>query len=209
MNHTHYAHLSLPDTLNACIDFHGHLCPGLIYGYLVATEALLRLGENRSDDEELVAISENDACSVDALQLLLGTTAGKGNLTILNIGKNVYTVYSRKAGIGFRFSRKEAYTYTGQWPEKFESLEKKLGLATATVAERKEQKIMKAMDLLKKPIEEVFAITAATIPAPAFAELAPSVACATCGELTMKTKMVEKEGTLLCQPCAAGTPPHI
>ena len=202
MNHTHYAHLPLPDSLKPCIDFHGHLCPGLVYGYIVAMESLRRFEETRSDDEEMVAISENDACSVDALQVLLGTTSGKGNLTINNIGKNVYTVYSRKAGKGFRFSRKTAYTYTGETPELFDELENKFAGGTATGAERKQQKIMKAMDLLSKPASEVFEITEAAIPTPAFAELAPSVACATCGELTMKTKMVENKGNLLSQTCA-------
>ncbi|WP_300672226.1 FmdE family protein [Desulfoluna sp.] len=203
MNHTHYAHLPLPASLNPCIDFHGHLCPGLVYGYLVAMESLRRLKEIRSDDEELVAISENDACSVDALQVLLGTTAGKGNLTIQNIGKNVYTVYSRKAGKGFRFSRKNTYVYSGETPELFDDLEKKVTLGTATVAEQKQQKILKTLDLLTKPVDEVFAITDAAIPEPAFAELAPSVACAACGELTMKTKMVTRDDSLLCQPCAS------
>lgn len=202
MNHTHYAHLSLPESLKPCIDFHGHLCPGLIYGYLVAMESLRRLGESRSDDEELVAISENDACSVDALQVLLGTTAGKGNLTIRNIGKNVYTVYSRKAGRGFRFSRRNTYVYTGENPELFDALESKVANETATETERKQQKTLKALDLLSKPVDEVFAVTDAAIPEPAFAELAPSVACAICGELTMQTKMIQKGGTLLCRPCA-------
>jgi len=169
-------------------------------------EAMGHFSGTRSDDEELVAISENDACSVDALQVLLGTTAGKGNLAINNIGKNVYTVYSRKAGIGLRFSRKSAYTFTGEDPQRFEALEKKFTEGTATPAEKREQKIMKAVDLLSKPVEEVFAITPAAIPKPAFAELAPSVACALCGELTMKTKMVAKKGALLCQPCATQAP---
>ncbi|VFQ46239.1 FmdE family protein [Desulfoluna butyratoxydans] len=204
MNHTHYAHLPLPDTLKPCIDFHGHLCPGLVYGYLVAVESLRLLGEDRSQDEELVAISENDACSVDALQVLLGTTAGKGNLTITNIGKNVYTVFSRQAGKGFRFSRKSTYAYTGRDPEVFEALEKKLAEGTATADEKKQQKLMKTVDLLQKPVGEVFEITDAAIPEPAFAELAPSVACAVCGELTMQTKMVRKGDTLLCRPCAEG-----
>ncbi len=26
----------LPEDLKKCIEFHGHLCPGLIYGYMVA-----------------------------------------------------------------------------------------------------------------------------------------------------------------------------
>jgi len=29
--------------LRACVDFHGHLCPGLVYGYRVDAEAIKRL----------------------------------------------------------------------------------------------------------------------------------------------------------------------
>jgi len=82
----------LPEDLEGCVLFHGHLCPGLVYGYLVAKEATRLLGLDRSRDEEVVAISENDTCAIDALQLLLGTTMGKGNLILRNFGKNVFTV---------------------------------------------------------------------------------------------------------------------
>ena len=30
----------LPEDLKKCVAFHGHLCPGLVYGYLVAKEAI-------------------------------------------------------------------------------------------------------------------------------------------------------------------------
>ena len=70
----------LPEDLKRCIAFHGHLCPGLVYGYLIAKKAVRLLGLRRSQDEEVVVISENDTCAVDALQVLLGTTTGKGNL---------------------------------------------------------------------------------------------------------------------------------
>ena len=53
--------------------FHGHLCPGIAIGVLVA-KYVLEHGFERSSDEELVAVVETDNCSVDALQALLGTT---------------------------------------------------------------------------------------------------------------------------------------
>jgi formylmethanofuran dehydrogenase subunit E len=110
----------LPEDLKRCVAFHGHLCPGLIYGYRVAKEAVQRLGVDRSQDEEVVAISENDTCAVDALQVLLGTTAGKGNLIIENYGKNAFTVLNRSDKRAFRFSRqpknnKPAKDYSNRW----------------------------------------------------------------------------------------------
>jgi formylmethanofuran dehydrogenase subunit E len=49
----------------------------------------------RSEDEETVAVCENDSCAIDALQIVLGTVAGKGNLIIQDYGKNAFTVLSR------------------------------------------------------------------------------------------------------------------
>lgn len=62
-----------------CEAFHGHVCPGLSIGFRVAKAAMERFGENRSEDEEIVAIVETNACCVDAVQVLTGCTFGKGN----------------------------------------------------------------------------------------------------------------------------------
>lgn len=193
---------NIPDDLKRCIDFHGHLCPGMMYGYKVALESLKLLGIERSEDEEIVTICENDSCSVDAFQVLLGTTAGKGNLIINNYGKNVYTIFSRKLNKAFRFSRKSSYEYIGEHKEEFEKLEEKFVKGTATPTERARQKELKTFDLLDQPFDNIFTTEDTKIPAPSYAELAPSVACAKCSEMTMKTKMVESESGLLCIPCS-------
>jgi len=60
------------------------------------------LAQYRAEDEELVAITENNACGVDALQYISGCTFGKGNLIFKDYGKQAYTLYSRKTGQGVR-----------------------------------------------------------------------------------------------------------
>jgi formylmethanofuran dehydrogenase subunit E len=72
------------------IVFHGHLCPGSVIGYRAAQITLRELGVVRAQDEELVAICENDACGVDAIQVLTGCTLGKGNLILRDWGKQVF-----------------------------------------------------------------------------------------------------------------------
>lgn len=62
------------------IAFHGHACPGLAIGVRAATEAIKRLNLSFSEDEEVVCVTENDACGVDGIQAILSCTAGKGNL---------------------------------------------------------------------------------------------------------------------------------
>jgi formylmethanofuran dehydrogenase subunit E len=58
----------IPKDLTAAVEFHGHLCPGLVMGYLAAKVGLERLGPDRAEDEELIAIVENDSCAVNSCQ---------------------------------------------------------------------------------------------------------------------------------------------
>ena len=191
------------EELKRCIAFHGHLCPGLTYGYLVATQALTLLPVSRSADEEVVAISENDTCAVDALQVILGTTIGKGNLILRDYGKNVFTVFSREARKALRFSRKGNYVYEGPEQAEFESLEKAFREGQATSAQRHRQKWLKTLDLLAKPFHRVFEVTSVPCPDVPYAPLAPSKPCSRCKEMTMATRLIDRgNGEPLCIPCA-------
>jgi formylmethanofuran dehydrogenase subunit E len=193
----------LPKDLKACIAFHGHLCPGLVYGYLVAKEAAERLGLDRSKDEEIVVISENDTCAVDALQVLLGTTIGKGNLILRDYGKNVFTVLNRADKRALRFSRRTHYVYQGEHREEFAKLEEAFAEGRASAKQRMRQKWLKAVDLASKPFDAVFHTKEVICPEPPYAPLAPSEPCAKCGEMTMATKMTAAgDGKRLCIPCA-------
>ena len=90
--------------LRDAIQFHGHLCPGLALGYRVAKAALKELDADRPQDEELVAVVENDSCAADAIQYITGATFGKGNLIFRDHGKHVYTFFNRRTGRGVRIS---------------------------------------------------------------------------------------------------------
>ncbi|MDO4490328.1 MAG: FmdE family protein [Lachnospiraceae bacterium] len=99
-----------------CTEFHGHICGGLAIGYKAALYAIQLLGLqlNQEDqlgclsrDEELVCISENDACGVDAIQVILGCSVGKGNLLFHMTGKMAFSFYNRKTGKSVRLLLKE------------------------------------------------------------------------------------------------------
>ena len=104
-----------------CVDFHGHECPGLAIGYRAAVAAAEYLGIERSDDEDIVCVTENDACGVDAVQRILSCTIGKGNLIYRGTGKMAFSFFERKSGKKVRFclkpldrpmERKERQTFT-------------------------------------------------------------------------------------------------
>lgn len=89
-------------TWNDCVNFHGHQCGGLTIGYKAALYAIQLLGIEFSQDEQIVCISENDACGVDAIQVMLGCSVGKGNLLFHLRGKSAYSFYNRTTGESVR-----------------------------------------------------------------------------------------------------------
>jgi formylmethanofuran dehydrogenase subunit E len=193
----------MPDDLKSCVEFHGHICPGLMYGYRVAKEAMKLMDITRAVDEEVVAICENDSCAVDALQVLLGTVAGKGNLIIKNFGKNAYTVLSRFKRQAYRFSRNTRYDYKGMAKNEFDRLEAAVAAKTASEDDRRNLKRLKIDDLLARPFEEIFTTTEVPFDEPLYAQLAPSEPCAICGEMTMASKMMKlSDGRQVCMPCS-------
>lgn len=193
----------MPDDLKRCVQFHGHVCPGLVYGYRVAKEAMKLMKLKRARDEEVVAICENDSCAIDAFQVLLGTVAGKGNLIIKDFGKNAYTVLNRSKRQAYRFSRKTRYDYKGKSKNVFDRLEVAITAGTASEDDRRNLKRLKVNDLLVRPFEEIFTTTEVPFDEPLYAQLAPSEPCAICGEMTMAAKMMKlSNGRQACIPCS-------
>jgi formylmethanofuran dehydrogenase subunit E len=193
----------MPDDLKRCVQFHGHICPGLVYGYRVAKEAMKLMNLRRAVDEEVVAICENDSCAIDALQVMLGTVAGKGNLIIKDFGKNAYTVLHRSKRQAYRFSRMTRYEYKGKVKSEFDRLEAAIAAGTASEDDRRDLKRLKVNDLLARSFKEIFTTTEVPFDEPLYAPLAPSVPCAICGEMTMAAKMIKlSDGRQACIPCS-------
>ena len=85
-----------------CAAFHGHVCGGLTIGSKAALYAMELLEMEFSEDEQIVCIAENDAFGVDAIQVMLGCSIGKGNLLFHMRGKQAFSFYNRKNGKSVR-----------------------------------------------------------------------------------------------------------
>ena len=162
------------------IEFHGHSCPGLAMGYRMASVAMEVLNKSRAEDEELVAIVENDACGVDALQCLSGCTFGKGNLLFKDYGKHVYTLYSRVSRKGVRVSLKV--------PDIPQSL--------------KDDRETYTQWLLGAPQAEILSVETVDIADPEPARIFDSMICESCEEGVMETRTRQVDGRTMCIPCA-------
>ena len=141
-----------------CVDFHGHHCGGLRIGYAAAEYAMKLLNISFSDNEQVVCISENDACGVDAIQVMLGCSIGKGNLLFHMTGKQAFSFYNRATGQSVRLVLKP----------KPEGMTKEESFAYYQAC---------------RP-EEMFDVKEATIRLPEKARLFDSYTCDCCGEIT-------------------------
>ena len=160
---------------NKARSFHGHECPGLAIGVRACEAAIIKMGITPSPDEELVCVTENDACGVDAIQALLGCTLGKGNLIYKNIGKQAFTFYRRSDGQALRFYLKS----------------RNEGMDRAQYQQY----------LLSAPIDELFDYHEVDGPPPQRASIFTSVKCESCGELAAETHIRLQQGKQICMDC--------
>ena len=163
------------DIWEKAVDFHGHTCGGLALGVRAAMEAQKRFGIERAADEEIVCVTENDACGVDGIQSVLGCTLGKGNLIYRGTGKFAFSFFNRKTGESFRLMARD----------------KKEGLHGAEYIEY----------VLTAPVEEVFAEGKPRAQLPSEARSLRSVRCSVCGEAAAETKMRLLDGKTVCLDC--------
>ena len=189
---------------NEAVAFHGHACPGLALGYRTAEYAMDALRAGRSDDEELVCIVENDACGVDAIQLVAGCSVGKGNLILQDFGKHAYTFIDRKYNRAIRLVQRPEPVVQRIDPVA-SALQKKVMGGTATPAEHKEfheRQTVVIDTILSMPVEELFRITEVKPEIPVRAKIFTSVPCASCGEMVAEHRARVRDGKFVCMPCA-------
>jgi formylmethanofuran dehydrogenase subunit E len=195
-----HAHITYDDA----VAFHGHTCPGLALGYRAARHALNVLHAERSEDEDLVAIVENDACGVDAVQVLAGCSVGKGNLILRDLGKHAYTFINRKTGKAVRLVQRPE-PLTERIDPVASALRGKVMSGKATPAEHKEFHERQA-DVINKiltiPVEELYLVKDVKPEIPERAKIFRSVQCSACGEMVAEHRARVRDGKFVCMPCA-------
>ncbi|HKZ78797.1 MAG TPA: FmdE family protein [Pyrinomonadaceae bacterium] len=148
------------------VSFHGHSCAGLAMGVRVAQAAARELG-GKLDPYNLVAIVETNRCPVDAIQVLLHTTAGKQNLVYQGHNRNVFTFVRRPDGTGVRITVKD--NGWGKSDPVFESLRTKKISGKATPEEVKKFEEMmnaRASAILAAPEAQLLTIESVKVAVP-------------------------------------------
>ena len=188
------------DTLDALVEFHGHMCPGLAMGVLAARVALDEIGPH-AQDEEVVAVTETDMCGVDAVQFLTGCTFGKGNLIHEDYGKNAFTFFRRSDGHAIRVSARPG---EGPIDQEHGRLFAKVQAGEATEEERARFSQLhqeRSLRLLAMDPDELFEVERFMGAPPQKARIHDTIACADCGERVMATRLHQQGDDELCPPC--------
>lgn len=158
-----------------CVAFHGHECGGLTIGYKASLYAIKLLDLDFSKDEEVVVITENDACGVDAIQVILGTSVGKGNLLFHMTGKQAFSIYNRKTGKSVRLVLKDR---------------------DKSMSREESFKFLK-----KTPYRELFDVKETSLTIPEKARLFESYKCEKCNENTASNYIRIQNGQKVCTDC--------
>lgn len=183
--------------------FHGHVCPGLTIGYMAAKAGIEELCIDRDIDEELVTIVENDACGVDAVQVVTGCTIGKGNLIYRDYGKQAFTFIRRDSGKAVRVMLKSSFNIDSIDPE-LSKLRPKVMSGIAIESETLE--FSKRMNDVSEHMrnvnaEEMFDIKHVNVEIPHKARIFNSVKCSKCGETFAESRARMQNGEIVCLSC--------
>ncbi|NTV27937.1 MAG: formylmethanofuran dehydrogenase, partial [Methanothrix sp.] len=153
---------------------------------------------SHSEDEELVCIAENNSCSVDAIQALLGCTFGKGNLVFRDNGKQVFTIYSRGEGKALRIY------FKGDLTASMDKLRGKYFKGELSDEERKEFEALRdqiMQHMIETNVDDLLTISEGTIPVPNKARIYPTLKCQECGEGFMEICGRTAKGKVVCKEC--------
>ena len=159
-----------------CIDFHGHACPGLAIGYKACELVLSELNIQFSSDEELVCVTETDACGVDAIQYITGCSLGKGNLIYRPAGKQAFAFFERESG-------------------------KNIRVVLNNIQKDFEDRDTHIQWFLNKEVNSLFEIKSPHYDLPDEAQIFDTVICEECGEGTAEYAIRLQEGKKICKDC--------
>ncbi len=186
--------------LELAIQFHGHICPGLLMGVRAAEFALEKLQVSRDMDEELLAVVETDSCGVDAIQSILGCTLGKGNLIVKDYGKAVYTIASRDQKKAIRIAQR----FNALRTPLMDSYRQSKNQLNPTDEQKEASELLLSQVfefIMTSPFEDLFKCEEVDFDFPPQAQIHQTLQCSVCGEGVMKTRASVNGKEILCPTC--------
>lgn len=112
---------SLEEDLKAAVDYHGHLCMGMVLGVRMARLGMQILGiDDPLSFRDSIVYVEMDRCATDAVSVVTGCTLGRRRLKVVDYGKMAATFVNLASKEAIRVAPKVvAYPQPGEDPVAF------------------------------------------------------------------------------------------
>jgi formylmethanofuran dehydrogenase subunit E len=186
--------------------FHGHKCPAMPMGLRVGAAAMNALGVERAKDGEIVAFVElgEDHCATcyaDGLQVIMGTTFGKGNIKKTQKGKWAVTLVDKKSGQAVRVTPKAEAMLANKQTSFFKDFREKDIPASSVPHAVVDPLVVNVMNAPEKNllnISDVFNYNLVDVP-----HSFSGFVCEECGEMTVEEYGRIKGNKKVCIDCAA------
>jgi formylmethanofuran dehydrogenase subunit E len=186
--------------------FHGHKCPAMPMGLRVGAAAMNKLGVDRAQDGQILAFVDlgEDHCATcyaDGLQVIMGTTFGKGNIKKTHKGKWAVTLVDRTTGKAVRVTPKAEAMLQNKQSDFFKNYREK-GIPASKVPNDVVDPLIN--NVINAPAEKLLNVSEVFD-----YELEPhkdsfnGFVCEECGEMTVETYGRIKNGKQVCIDCAA------
>lgn len=169
---------TLAEDIQTAVDYHGHICSGIVLGVRMARLALGRLKiVNPLECKDLIVYVEIDRCVSDAICAVTGCTLGRRRMKWVDYGKMATTFYNMSTKRGIRVAvRGIDFPPPGADPVLFWG---------------------------KIPDEDVFTVQDVSIDIPKEdlpGESLLKIDCEKCGEPIMDGREKKVKGRVLCRP---------
>ncbi len=182
--------------LDEAVRLHGHLCGGQVIGVRMAIAGLRELGIKEPKGKEgrdLVIFVEIDRCPVDAIIAVTGRTPGRRSIKMMDYGKQAATFVDARTSRAVRVSVKTDCF------EKAGLIAQSLGIQDEKHAQCEALAAMDEEDLLS-----IRRVSVEIKPQDLPGETLGMVVCRKCGETVKDMRQADRNGDILCRPCATG-----
>jgi formylmethanofuran dehydrogenase subunit E len=184
--------LSFEALLEESVRIHGHLCAGQVLGVRMSMLGLRETGiedPKGRDRKSIIVFVEMDRCATDAVQSATGCSLGHRTMKFMDYGKMAATFVNLKTGNAVRVIAKEGSRQKAK--EYFPEIENKYE------AQLEAYKIMPDEDLF-----DLMQVNVKINPEDMPGRPLQRIQCDSCGEYVQDLREIQRNGRVLCRPCA-------
>ncbi|GET25097.1 FmdE family protein [Prolixibacter sp. NT017] len=186
--------------------FHGHKCPAMPMGLRVGAAAMNALGVERARDGQLIAFVDlgDDHCATcfaDGLQVIMGTTFGKGNIKKTHKGKWAVIVVDKASGKAVRVTPRAEEMLANKQTSFFKDYREK-GIPASKVPDETVEPLVK--NVMNAPADKILIVSEVfDYDLKQHPHSFNSFVCEECGEMTVMEYGRIKGDKKVCIDCAA------